>query len=382
MDEKPANGSVTVERVRTRHALSEFAGFVYQLRGTESHWIPPLRRDQATLLNRLRHPFHEHAQVEYYTARRGGKVAGRIAAIENFAHNKAHNEKAGFFGFLEAERDPDVFLALLTTAESWARKRGLTVLRGPCSFSTNEECGLLVENFDSDPAIMMSYHPPYYREFVESAGYSRAEDLLCYWVGEEVFTGRIARVAAAATKRLERSGAELRIRYLDKSRWREEVATVKRVYNQAWEQNWGFVPLTSREMDFLAKELRPIVDPNLVVFAEVGGEIAGFALGLPDFNVILKHLDGRLGPRQVLTFLMLRRQIKQMRLLMLGVLPEFRNKGLDMILIHWFAEGCRKVGIHQGELSWILDRNEAMKHGIEATGARLYRRYRIYEKRL
>jgi GNAT superfamily N-acetyltransferase len=382
MDAPPAPDALRLVRVRSRAALDAFIELPYRLNAATAHWVPPLRRDQRTLLDRLRHPFHEHAQVEYFLALRGKCPVGRIAVLENFRHNQVHGEKIGFFGFLDAEDDAEVFALLLRGAEAWCRRRGLTALRGPCSFSTNEECGLLVENHHCDPMVMMPYHLPYYQSHVEGCGYGKAEDLLCFWIVWEKVPERIQRLADGAQRRLERLGHTVRIRPLDPKRWEAEVDLVKRLYNKAWERNWGFVPLTDAEMDFLAGELRPIVDPNLVLFVEVDGEPAAMTIALPDYNQVLKVMDGRLGPVQLALALWMRRRLHRMRLLMMGVLPEFRGRGLEVMMYRDLGHGAAARGIKACEFSWILERNTPMIHQALAFGCREYRRYRLYEKAL
>jgi GNAT superfamily N-acetyltransferase len=378
----PASQPVRVHRVRTPKALRLFREFVYQLHGEDPCWVAPLRRDQDILLDRDRHPFHQHARVEYFLATRGREVVGRVAAIENFRHNAVHEEKAGFFGFLDAVNDREVFAALLGTAERWARARGLECLRGPCSFSTNEECGLLVTNHSAPPVVMTPWNPPHYQQHVEALGFAKAEDLLCYWLTQDAFQGRIHRLAAAVEKRLERQGLVLRVRHMDKKRFAEEVEVVRALYNQAWEKNWGFVPLTDDEITFLAKELRPIVVPEMVVFAELNGETVGFAMALPDYNIVLRHMGGRLTPRSIATALVLRRDIHHVRIWLLGLLPEHRNRGLDLLLYRALFDNGTPIGYHAAELSWILERNATMRRGCEAMGAYEWRRYRVYEKGL
>jgi GNAT superfamily N-acetyltransferase len=375
-------GAIRIVTVRSKPALREFIETAYRLRGRDPHWVPPLRRDQWVLLDRRKHPVHEHLEVEYFLARRDGATVGRIAAIENHAHNRAHDEKIGFFGFLEAEDDVEVFRALFRAAEQWARRRGLTALRGPCSFSTNEECGLLISDHLTMPAILTPHNPPWYQRHVEACGFTKAEDLLNYWLTRHAFTERVRKLAEAVEKRLERKSIHVVSRPLDMGRWREELDLIKSLYNRAWEKNWGFVPMTDAEIMFVAKELKPLLNPRLVRFIEVDGEPAGFALCLPEWNVVLKHMNGRLNARGILTALMLKRDIKQIRLLMMGFLPEFRGRGFDPIIYRDIADACIAEGIYEGELGWVLERNMPMRRGIEAMGGVERRRYRIYERRM
>jgi len=381
-DPRNAEGPLRIVRARSRAAVEEFVECAYRLRTSDPRWVPPLRRDVRILLDRLRHPFHRHARVEYFLARRGNATVGRIAAILNHAHNVAHGENVGFFGFLEAVHDREVFAALLKAAETWCRREGLDAMRGPCSFSTNEECGLLVEGHDISPAVMTPHNPPWYQGHVEALGYAKAEDLLCWWLTYETYSDRILRMAEMVEKRLERQGVRVQMRTLDVKRWTDEVATVKRLYNKAWERNWGFVPMTEDEMDFVAKELRPVVEPELVYFAEVEGEPVGFTLALPEWNMVLRHMGGRLNPWTIAKALALKSSVNALRLMMMGVLPEYRGRGLEVLMYRAMFERAPKLGISEGELSWILERNTAMNRALEAMGARVYRRYRIYEKPL
>ncbi len=377
-----AAAPLRIHRVKGRAGLDEFLETAYRLRGRDPHWVPPLRRDQRVLLDRRRHPVHRHIEVDYFLARRGGETVGRIAAIENHAHAKAHNERIGFFGFLEAIDDAEVFRALLATAERWARRRGLAALRGPCSFSTNEECGLLVTDHLRIPAVLTPHNPPWYEGHIRACGYEKAEDLINFWLTRDSFTNRIRRLAEAVEKRLARQGTHVRSRPLNMKRWKQELDLVKLLYNQAWERNWGFVPMSDDEIDFVARELKILVNPSLIRFVEVDGEVAGFALCLPDWNVVLHHMEGRLGPRQILTALLLRRNIRQIRLLMMGFLPEYRQRGLDPIIYRDIADACIAEGIYEGELGWVLERNRLMRRGIEAMGGVELRRYRLFEKTL
>lgn len=373
-------GGLRVVRVRTARALKQFIEFSYALRGVEPLWVPPLRRDVRMLLDRDRHPFHRHGEMDCFLALRDGVVVGRIAMIENHAHNIAHQERAAHFGFFEAENDERVFRALYTVAGHWARRRGLNILRGPCSPSTNEECGFLAEGFDVEPTVMTPYTPMYYLRHTEACGFAKAKDLLNYHMNKETFSGRIAEMATRLEEKLTKRGINYRIRTLDMKEFPREVERIRVVYNAAWQKNWGFVPMTDAELRHLANELKPVVDPSLVLFAEVDGEPAGLLLGLPDFNVVLRHLGGNLGPRELLLAMLLKKSIHRVRLLVLGVREEFRNRGLETILIAKFAENCLARGIPEGELGWVLEDNRLMNRQILAIGGRVNRVLRLYEK--
>ena len=335
-----------------------------------------MRRDVALLLNRQKNPFFEHAEAEYFLAERDGEVVGRIAAISNRLHNQTHDDRVGFFGFFECVDDQSVADALLDAAAAWCRSKGHDVLRGPASFSVNDECGLLVDGFDTPPTLMMPHNPLHYVSLTERARFRKAKDLICY---ESTGTEMPERLVRGAKLVAERKG--IRLRGLDMKRYRQEVETIKRLYNAAWEQNWGTVPLTDEEIDHLAKQLKPIVVPELVVFAELKGETIGFAVALPDLNVALKHNpSGRLyGLPLVLWHA---RRIPRLRILLLGALKEHRHTGVDALMYAWIWEKGLARGFHWGEAGWILEDNAPMTNGMLRLGFRPYKTYRLYDRTL
>ncbi|HXE58325.1 MAG TPA: hypothetical protein VNK43_10015 [Gemmatimonadales bacterium] len=335
------------------------------------------------LLSRDKNPFFHHAEAEYFLAERGGLVVGRIAAIHNRLHNETHADRVGFFGFFECVDEQAVADALFDAAAAWLRARGLDTMRGPASFSVNDECGLLVDGFETPPTLMMPHNPRYYVGLVERAGFVRAKDLYCYEGREEEFAGEVGR-------RLER-GVELirkrfgvTVRPLDLGRFEAEVGRVKELYNAAWERNWGFVPMTEAEIDHLAEQFRPVVVPELVPFVEKDGTPIGFAIALPDLNVAFKRNPGGGLLRGVLTVLWMlkRRKIHRCRILLLGLLPEYRGKGIDAVLYHWIWKQGTGLGITWGEAGWILEDNQAMNAGLEKIGFRRYKTYRLYDRAL
>ena len=343
-------------------------------------WVPPLRRDVASLLDRKKNPFFEHAEAEYFVAERGGEVVGRIAAISNRLHNEIHEDRVGFFGFFESVRDPEVAAALFATASDWLGSRGLDTMRGPASFSTNDECGLLVMGFDRPPAIMMPHNPEWYAELVESAGFTRAKDLLVYEGGDERGSSPPERIERAVRLVTERLG--LTLRPLDMRDFRAEVERVKVLYNQCWEKNWGFVPMTEHEIDHLAEQFKPVVIPDLVPFVEKDGVPVGFALALSDLNTIFRsNRKGYLLPvLPKLLWSLKRETITRARILLLGVIPELRGKGIDAVLYHWIWTRAGKHGMPWGEAGWILEENAAMNAGLLKMGFRHYKTYRMYDR--
>ncbi len=342
-----------------------------------------MRQDVRTLLSRRKNPFFEHGEAEYYLALRGSKVVGRVAGISNRLHNETHQDRAGFFGFFECIDDQDTADALLDAAAAWCRARGHDTLRGPASFSVNDECGLLVDGFDTPPTLMMPHNPPYYAALLERAGFAKARDLLVYQNGDEHDLPPVPERLTRAVQLIgERQGVTLRA--LDMRQFTAEVERVKELYNAAWEKNWGFVPMTEHEIDHLARQFRPVVVPDLVPMAEKDGQVIGFALALPDLNQVFRtNRNGRLLPVifRLLWWLKMKR-FTRLRILLLGVLPEHRGKGIDAMLYHWIWSRGTERGIGWGEAGWILEDNPAMNAGLVKMGFSVYKTYRLYDRPL
>lgn len=351
------------------------------MNAADPNWVPPLRMAVRSALDRSKHPFHKHADVAYFIARRDGEPVGRIAAIINHLHNEFHEDRIGFFGLFEAIDDAEVARALVDEAAGWLRQRGMEAIRGPVNFSTNEEIsspGTLVEGFDSRPMAMMSHNPSYYGGLLESTGLQKEKDLLAFWLDDPNPPERLVRGMGRVVERMD-----AKIRPLDLKQFRREVDIVKKIYNSAWSRNWGFVPMTDAEFDHMASELRPVVDPSLCLIAEVKGEPVGFSLAIPDLNHALKHLpDGRLFPFGLFRFLWHRRSIKGLRVLTLGFKPGFQQSGLGAALyLQCWLQGTAR-GYDHGEASWILEDNHDMVRPLERMGGTPYRRYRIYQRPL
>jgi hypothetical protein len=364
---------IEIETVAGGRALHEFVMLPWQVYHGDPNWVPPLIRDVKKMLTD--HPFLEHADVEYYLARRDGRPVGRIAYILNKLHNEVHEERTAFFGFFETLPDEEAEDALFLHAQERARRGGMTVLRGPANFSSNEEWALLVDGFDSPPAIMMTYNPRRYVTTMERCGFRKAKDLVAYYLDNPEPPERIVQ---AAEKMAARKGVA--VRGIDKRRLPEEVKKVKYVYNKAWEKNWGFVPMTDAELDHMASELKAGLKSELALLAERDGEPVGFALALPDYNAAVRHANGRLFPIGLIKILWHVRRIRKLRVLTLGLIPEMRRTGIEQLFFLRLFEGGRKLGIDQGEFSWVLEDNLAMRQGLEKFGCRVYKTYRIYEK--
>jgi GNAT superfamily N-acetyltransferase len=361
--------------------LKEFIKFPWQVYKGDHNWVPPLIVERKDFLDREKNPFFKHAEVEFFLAKNNGKIVGRIAGIVNHNHNEFHQEKAGFFGFFECIKDYDVAKALLDTVREWLQDKGMEIMRGPANFSSNEEWGFLLEGFGSPPVIMMSYNPPYYLEFMERYGMVKAKDIYAYFIDESLPTPeRVVRIAENIKKKVG-----IKIRNVDLKDFGNEVQRIKEIYNSAWSKNWGFVPMTEEEFDRVAKDLKQIVDPHMVFIAEVKGKPSGFSLALPDFNQVLAKLKGRLFPFGIFKLLWhtkVRNNIDGVRIITMGVIPEYQKRGIDTV----FYAQTYNVGIKRGykwaEMSWVLEDNVLMNRMLELLGAKLYKKYRIYETRI
>ncbi len=370
-------GTIEIVAVNGKRALNEFVELPFSIYRDDPLWVPPLRIAVKELLDRKKHPFYVNADAELFLARREGKVVGRIAAIFDRNHNKFHEESAGFFGFYESVDDKEVAKALLKTAREWVFARGAKFLRGPVNPSTNYECGLLVDGFDSSPMVMMTYNRPYYPALLESVGLRKAMDLYAYQVvnAESAALDRIAKVADRA---LARSG--VKIRPINMKDYTAEVGRVWDVYNAAWSKNWGFVPMTREEFFLMGKEMKMILKPEMVLIGEVGDRMVGFALALPDVNYALKPARGRLLPTGLFKILYHQRFIPSVRTIALGVVEEFRTTGVAPAFYAELIRKARALGF-QGpcEMSWILENNLPMRRSAELMGAKIAKTYRLYD---
>ena len=357
--------------------LNRFIAYPYELNRQDPLWVPPLRMDVRTLLSSKKNPFFHHAEAQYFLAQADGRTVGRIAAIKNDAHTTEHSDRVGFYGFYESVNDQVVATALFDAAAAWLRPKRFDTMRGPMSPSINDECGLLIDGFDTPPTIMMPHNPRYYPALHEHYGFTKAKDLLVYESSESELPERLGRAAQLLAAR-----KKISLRRLDLKRFAAEVDLIKQLYNEAWEKNWGFVPLTDAEIDHLAQQLKPVVVPDLVCFAYKDGRPIGFGAALPDLNVALKHNpSGRLFPG-ILKVLWHARHITRARILLLGVVPEYRGTGVDALMYHWIWTKGLARGFNWGEAGWILEDNPAMNNAATRLGFHVYKTYRVYDKTL
>lgn len=364
--------------VTTARQRRQFVELPYSLYAGHPHWVPPLRRDERRRLSPRHNAFLAHAEMDLWLATANGRITGRVAAIEDRRHNEAHGEAVTWFGFFEAE-NAETADALLAAVEQRARARGSLAVRGPANPSLNESAGLLVDCFDEAPSVLMPYNPPTYPAFVEAAGYRKLKDLLAWDIDLSVPLGdRMTRLADRAARR-----HRISVRTVDMRReaFARDLKILQSIYCAAWTENWGFVPPTDAEMRQLALDLRPVLDPELVLFADIDGRSVACAVAIPDVNQVLKRMNGRLFPFGILHFLRRRAIVDRARLLLLGVLPELRGIGLYPLLVVEIHTRAVARGYRRGELSWTFEDNDAINAGIEAAGGRRYKTYRLYEKR-
>ena len=341
----------------------------------DKNWATPLYQDRKKLIDKNKNPFYKHADAEFYIAEKNGFIVGRIGAIVNFNHNKEHNDKIGFFGFFECINDQLVANKLFDKAKEFLLARGLTQMRGPANPSVNDEYGLLINAFDKPAVVMMTYNPDYYLSLIENYGFKKEKDLFAYLIKKEtVFTEKFLRVSKLLKKRNSVS-----IRTMEMKNFNNEVEEIKKIYNIAWAKNWGAIPMTEDEINLMAKDLKLIIVPELVLFAERNGKTIGFSLSIPDINIALKfNKSGNLltGLYHLLTK---KKKIDLVRVIVLGVLPEYQTSGVAALLFYESAQNAMKLGYNFGEASWILEDNLMMNRAAEALKGERYKTYRIYQ---
>jgi hypothetical protein len=366
---------ITVRVVTTPRDLKRFIKFQWVPYKDNPVWVAPLLMDRRKLLDKKKNPFFKHSEAEFYLAERDGTVVGRIAAILNNNHNRQHNENIGFFGFFECIDDQAVANALFDAAKKWLAAKGVDAIRGPASPSVNDEYGMLVEGFQLPPAILMAYNPPYYPALVENYGFTKLKDLYSWLLhSEKVLTERLVRVSELAKQR-----QGLVFRSFRMNEFEKDVETIHDLYTRGWEANWGEVPLTDDEFDYMAGDLKQIVNPDLVVIAEVKGNPVGFGLSLPDYNQLLIHnRRGWLLPA-LFRILLQKKRINYARVVMLGVLPEFRNSGIGGVLFYETAVRSTRNGMPNGEASWVLEDNLMMNRGAQMLNGEIVKKHRIYQ---
>jgi GNAT superfamily N-acetyltransferase len=368
---------IVIIQAETRDKIDRFIKLPWAIYDRDPNWVPPLIAEQRKMLDTRHNPFFEHARAAYFLAQKNGMDIGRISAHIDDNSNRFHDEKCGFFGFFESIDDIEVTRALFDSASKWLKEQGMKIIRGPFNFTTNDTAGLLVDAFDSPPVIEMTYNRPYYPRLIEECGLTKAMDLYAYFFDVEKMDRKRIKMLG---DRVERHG--ITFRSINKSKFTQEVKIFKEVYNQAWSHNWGFVPLTESEIDQYAENFKEIVDADFVIFAFDGKKPVGSLWALPDYNFIIKRLNGKMGPLEMIKFLWYKGKIDHGRVMTAGVIHDYQHRGIEAGLIGRVFEAGLKKGYKTGELSWILENNTMMNRLAEAVGARVYKTYRVYEKRL
>ena len=376
-------GAIEIVPVRSGAERREFIGVSAAVYGGDKAFVPPLRMERDRVLTPRHNPYFERADVQLWIARQDGRAVGRISAQLNHRHLARHDAHAGHFGFIEATRSEPVFASLFNAAESWLRERGMRRCLGPFSFSINDESGLLVDGFDTPPYLMMGHAPPYYGPFLERLGYAKAKDFIAYTLDLE------GRPVPASVQRLvdrAKSDPRIRLRPFTRATYERDLATMVDIFNDAWSDNWGFLPITEDEIAHMAKELRLIVHDYSACIADLEGRPVAFALALPNINEAIADLGGRLLPFGWAKLFYRLNRIKTVRVPLMGVRKELHSTPIGAVLAYGVIDGVydahRRHGFKTAEMSWILEDNLPMRNMIEAIGGRAYKTYRIYEKAL
>jgi GNAT superfamily N-acetyltransferase len=375
--------SLDIVSVNSPRDLRRFIDLPWRIYNAADHpqWVPPLRIAVRDALDKKSNPFYRSADRELFLALRSGVPVGRIAAIENRAHNEFHNDRVGFFGFFECREDQEAANALFAAAETWLRSRNLDSMRGPMNPSTNHECGMLVRGFRWHPMIMTTWNPRYYSTLTEQAGFTKAKDLLAYFFpaeGPRAFElpDRVRLLAERALR-----GKTLTFRELDLAKFGPEVDRCWEIYNSAWESNWGFFPMSRDSFGHEAKVLKYIVNPRFTLMAEVNGEPAGFLIIVPDFHHAYKAIgNGRLLPTGLFKLLAAKPRLRTGRIMILGAKAEYRHRGIFALFVNEMVQRAKKYGLVGAEASWILEDNDKLNRPLAALGAKEYRRWRIYDR--
>ncbi|WP_109832311.1 hypothetical protein [Reichenbachiella versicolor] len=372
---------IQIQKVDSKKDLKRFIDFPHDLYKNDDNYVPELFVAQKDLMDKKNHPFFKHSTVDFFLALKNNEVVGRIAAIQNNNFNAYTDRKVGHFGFFESIDDYEVAEKLLDTASKWIKEKDLTDILGPTNYSTNETCGTLVEGHNMSPTLMMPYNPPYYDTLLKKYGMEKDMDLVSYWIKTEDVPDKLINLSSKILERLNSKG--ITIRKPNMKNFNDEVDRVFKIYNQAWEKNWGFVPFTEEEFKHNAKDMKLALDPDFLLIAEHNGEAIGFSLSLPDMNMAFKRVKrGRLLPFGIFKLLYFKRKINKVRVLTLGIVEEYRKLGIDAYFYMKAFEEAKKKGYVGGEASWVLENNEMMNKALQNINGEIYKKHRMYKKSL
>ncbi len=370
--------AVSIRPVASKADLNEFIEVPYRLRRNDPQWVPPLRFERRQFLDRSKNPWFHHAEAEFFLCERDGEVVGRICAHVDARWDEFQAGNDGMFGFFDAVDDPEVFEALIGAASAWLRERGRERMLGPMDFTMNDECGILIEGFDEPSMILEPWHPPYYGERLEAAGLAKEIDLLMWelWFGKLKAGTEMHPLIHQAAQKSRDEGVV--VRNMSRRDMAAEVRRFMEVYNEAWGRNWGFVPITEAEVEFQAKNLKPVLDENWAMIAEKDGEVVGAALTLPDVEQALAKMKGKVLPFGWWHFVRRKKYIDRLRVFALGVKSEYQHLGVAAALYERHVQMAAGVGPRGGHMGWILETNDPMNRAMEGMGGRVVQKYRIY----
>ncbi len=381
MDIITAKENIELLEVENSSDLNRFIKLPFSIYKDDPNWVPPLISERKEFFDKIKNPFFRAAKTRLFLARKNGEYVGRVATCINYNHNEYHQEKTGFFGFFDVIEDYEVARVLFKVALITLKAEGMEQMIGPASFSTNHEVGMLIEGYNFPPAVMMTYNKPYYNDFAEKFGLRKARDLLAFRIFQNTeMDPRLIRIS-------ERIKAKegIGLRTLNMKDYDAEVELINEIYNKAWSKNWGFVPMSKEEFRYTARDMKQIVDPDMVLIAEVRGKPVGFCLSLPNINQALKYTNGRLFPTGLIKLLWhtkIKNKVDSVRIITLGIIQEYQKRGIDTLFyLETFRVGPTR-GYNWGEMSWILEDNFAMVRAAELMGTKVYKRYRMYGMRV
>jgi GNAT superfamily N-acetyltransferase len=367
---------ITIKEIKTAEDIKQFVKFPWLIYKNDANWVPPLIHDQINFLTPEKNPYFQHSKVLLLMAFRDGHPVGRLSVHENILHVNKYKEKVGFFGFFECIHDLDVARAMFDHGKNWLKKLGYSKMRGPANFSINGEYSLLVKGFDSPPVIMMTYNPWYYVELLEELGFKTSQEMYAY----QMFRDQgLPEVVSKRAAEVGKNHPEFKVRKMRKKDLATETKIVQKIYNDAWDKNWGAVPFTEKEIIALAKELSMILDEDIAFVGEINGQPIGFSLSVPDANQALKAANGKLFPFGIFKLMLKKRHITGVRILVMGVLEQYRHQGFDTLFYKKTYDEARKKGYLTGEASLINESNKPMRGVLERLGARIYKTYRMYD---
>lgn len=365
--------------VSTDDERKKFIEFPYQHYSDSDVWVPPIKMDQKKLIDTEKNPYFENAEMALFIAEHNGEIAGRISAVVDHRFNKHHGTKTGHFGFFECIDNQETANWLFRVASDWLREKGMKDVLGPASPGMMDTLGLLVDNFDKQPYLLMPYNKPYYERLITNAGFEEEIDLLAFYVGvEDLDLSRFERALEIVYKR----NPGLKIRPMDMKNLGKEVEIMRNIYNEAWKKNWGFLPLTYEELQHTGKDFKMILDPDFAHIAEIDGKPIAFSVALLDYNQIFKEMNGNLFPFGIFKFLFGKKRINRLRTALLGIYPEYQGKGIDALLTQKALVHAIERDIVGSELSWVLGTNTEMIRLAERIGGKLDKTYRMYRKQL